>query len=223
MIFANAHPLEPPLFDDVSSDNLNGGTGTSGLFWPLPPPASSSIVVNSDENLLTNPPLPLTLEDDNNNIPVLVSSLPSCKSKRSFWRENSDDYDGLRARDGLSSSPSCASEPNLPLDVFSNTESYLRNNIHLNPPVSIDREVPDEYFEPLLLPDGSENDAAKLNPGEGDAGSPCAFPYIWHVCCDFSFGCRPSFYFAAEMVVDCMSGCHLSASHFQCYTANYQP
>ena len=222
MLAANSHPLDLLSFDDVFSDDLSADTGTSGLL-SLPPPsppqpllsADSGIITSSDESVLADPAFAPTSEDESNDYPdsVLVSSLPSCKSKRKLREKNGYEDDGLRARDGASSSSSqsCASEPSLPLELFSNSESYLRANILLNPSFSVDREVPDEYFEPLLLPDGSENDAAKLNPGESDAGSPCAFPYIWHVCCDFSFGCRPSIYFMTEMVVDCMSGCHLSA------------
>lgn len=230
-ILANSHPLDLLPFDYVFSDDLNADTSTSlGLSWPPPPSppslpsppsppslsVASDMITSSDESLLANPLFAPTSEDDSGDYPdpVLVSSLPPCKSKRNFRGKNGYENDGLRARDDALLSQSCASEPSLPLELFSNPESYLRENILLNPSFSINREVPDEYFEPLLLPDGSENDAAKLSPADGDAGSPCAFPYIWHACCDFSFGCRPSIYFMAEMVVDCMSGCHLSALYY---------
>lgn len=220
-IFADSHPLDSILFDDVSNDDLNAGTVTSGLDWPPPLFAGSSIIASSDDNLLTYPLITPASEDDNNNVPVLTGSSPSCEPKRSLRRANGDNDGALRTRDGASSSQSCASELNLPLEVFSDPESYLRDNIPLDPSIPGDREVPDEYFEPLFLPDGSENDAAKLNPGEGDAGSPCISPYIWHVCCDFSFGCRPSIYFVTEQVADCMSGCHISASSFRYYTRKH--
>ena len=208
-ILANSQPLDW-LFDDFSNDDLNIGTDSPGLIWP-PPFAGSSVIASSDEDLPTDPALSPFWEDGNDDT-LLLSSLPSCNFKRSLSGENGDDG-GLRARDGSSSSPSCAAELNLPLDAFSNPEEYLRDNIILNSPLSPKNVAPDEYFEPFLLPDESENEAAKVG-GKSDR-DPCAFPYLWHLCCDYEFGYRPSVYFPAEMVIDCMDGCHLSTSHAQ--------
>lgn len=202
---ALSKPLDLLLFDDSVGDDLSTSMSTSGPFWP--PSTESSVISSSGESSFLYPP---PSEEGHEGALIFADSSASCEHRRSML-ENNDDNNGLHARDG--SSELCLPELDLPLDAFSNPEAWLRNNILLNPLLPLEQIVPNEISEPLLLPDGSESEEVRKTAGEGDKGSPCAFPYTWHLCCDFEFGCRPSIYFGDETVIDCMSGCHVCTFH----------
>lgn len=203
--FADSKPLDLLLFDDSVGDDLSTSMSTSDLFWLQS--AESSLISSSGEDSLRYPP---PSEDGRDGALILADSSGSCKHRRSMPENNYDD-NGLHARDGSSSL--CLPELDLPLDAISNPEAWLRNNVLFNPLLPLEQIAPNENSEPLLLPDRSESEKVRKTASEGDEGSPCAFPYIWHLCCDFEFGCRPSIYFGNERVTDCMSGCHLCTFH----------
>lgn len=181
---ANSIPQDSLLFDNPGDLFADSS--------PAPLTDSSSISVN--DNMFNLVP----------NDGSLLAVLPSCEATSSLGTT-----DGLQARNG----ELCQPKINLPVDMLSDPEAWLRNNL----PLPIEHEAPDEFFDPFFWPDGTENDRARVGADEEEEDGTCAFPYEWHVCCDLEVGWRAGTFFD-EMVIDYMDGCDLS-TFFSLYLA----
>lgn len=207
ILLTNAHPLDLLLFNDLAGDDLNSATSASDLFGQ-PSSDMSFTTTGTDMTLPFN-----SLQDNRDDSLTLADASLPCQSKRSL-PENSDkrsDQD-VHARDIAPSL--CSPKIDLPVDMFSTPEVWLRGNLHLPNLLPLNEATPDEVVEPLYLPDGLVNKKAQLEPWEDTPdetqNGPCSYPYPWYVCCDVEYGRRPSVYFAEEIVSDYMIGCHLS-------------
>ena len=206
LFLTSSHPLDSLFFDDLAGEDLSAGTAASDLFWP--PSADSSLMSSLDES---SPLSPLVDNQDDTLVSadgsLTADDSLTCWSKRNLLEYGNEDNDHrVQARDEASSSCPTKLELDLPLDAFSNQETWLRENL------PIEKVAPDKNFGPRYNADGSLNDKADLDTWENGDQEPCAFPFQWHVCCDHEFGRRPSDYFTNELVTDYMTGCQLSES-----------